>query len=342
MRLNASSSPSNYPGLNVKEYAMRISSKQYREWTIEEWCEHVLALRVNRLSDWASVSRSSYNHAVTLGRQREVARKLGWLPKLDSGEMQQMSDDEFVERFHSKGVRSMTDLWKSAQHWCEFLRREGRLEAVAEKLGFGYVVEWHPADDVNYYLERCGRVGDFKVWCQLDKNAAEAARKHGLMDEVRKRAPRRPRKGYPTAGGNCKSLPELAVARLFEANEVDFVTSMDYPFTFPRGSRQCCKTDFYLTRLGAFIEVWSVISDDDSYFWKEYQLRRRFKTDMCNRLNLRLLNIEGQILFRQGPEVYLGHISAVLSMAGVQLDVGLDRWAAFNPKYVTKVGCDGK
>lgn len=320
---------------------MRISSKQYRDWTIEEWCEHVQALRVNRLSDWASASRSSYNHAVTLGHQREVARKLGWLPKLDSGEMQRMTDEEFVERFSSKGVRSMTDLWKSAQHWCEFLRREGRLEAVAEKLGFGYVVEWHPDNNVDYYLERCRRVGDFKAWCQLDKNAAEAARKHGLMDAVRKRAPKRPPKGYPSAGGSCKSLPELAVARLLEADAQSFVTQMDYPFTFPRGRRMRCKCDFYLTGFGAYVEVWAVYADDVSSHWESYQVRRRFKTDMCSKLNLRLLHIEGQILFRHGVEAYSAHIKAVLAMAGLKIHADLDRWAILDPHYVQEECRDG-
>ena len=78
---------------------MRISSAEYRNWNLDDWCNHVRTLGVNRLSDWAQASRSSYNHAVTLGRQREVARKLGWLPKLDKDEMQRMTDEEFVERF---------------------------------------------------------------------------------------------------------------------------------------------------------------------------------------------------------------------------------------------------
>lgn len=316
---------------------MKIPSAEYRHWTIEQWSDYVQALNVGRLSDWAAASRSSYNHAVTLGCQRDVARALGWLPRLDSGEMERMSDDEFVERFRAKGVQNMTDMWRGACHWCEFLRRKGRLEGVAKKLGFGYVVEWHPADDLDYYLERCTRVGDFKAWCLVDKNAAEAARKHGLIHQVRDLAPKRPRKSYPTAGGFCRSLPELVLARVLEADEMPFVTPMDYPFTFPRGRKMRCKADYYLIDFGAFVEVWGTPSDDKSAHWESYQVRRRFKTQMCRRLNLRVLHFEGHTLFRQGLEAYLGHIRAVLAMADLEVKADLDRRAALNPKYVPKV-----
>ncbi|MHB1241668.1 MAG: hypothetical protein ACYC18_14395, partial [Gammaproteobacteria bacterium] len=205
---------------------MRMRSADYRRWTIEDWCTHVRSLEVKTLSDWAEAARGSYNRAVTLGYQRDVARKLGWLPKVEDGGLGALTDDEFVERFRAKGVQSMTDMWKSAQHWCELLRRAGRLEAVAERLGCGYVSEFHPADDLDYYLERCRRVGDLTAWAQVDRNAAAAARKHGLMEELRRCAPRRPRRGYPSAGGYCRSLPELAVARLLEANSVTFVTQL--------------------------------------------------------------------------------------------------------------------
>jgi len=320
---------------------MRTSSKEYRNWTLDDWCEHVRSLKVSSLSEWAQASRSSYSHAVVLGCQRDVARSLGWLPKLEPGEMLRMCDEEFAERFRSKGAKSMTDLWRGKPHWCEFLRREGRLERVAALLGFGYVQEWHPADDVSYYVERCERIGDFTAWCQLDKNASEAARKHGLLKEVKKQAPKRPKKGYPTAGGFCISLPELGLARFLEANDESFVTPMDYPFTFPRGRRHRCKADFYLTGFGAYVEVWSAFPDDDSPYWESYQVRRRFKTDMCERLNLRLLHVEGQILFRYGPEAYIAHIREVMAAAGLKLDSSLDRRALLNPKYASKVIGDG-
>ncbi|HEY9199654.1 MAG TPA: hypothetical protein VIR60_09825, partial [Gammaproteobacteria bacterium] len=133
---------------------MKISSAEYRKWSIDDWCAHVRRLNVTTLSAWAAAARSSYNHAVTLGCQREVARALGWLPRLDNGELALLDDDEFIRRFQDKGVGSITDMWKVAQHWCEYLRREGRLEGIANALGFGYLVEWHPPD-IDYYIERC-------------------------------------------------------------------------------------------------------------------------------------------------------------------------------------------
>lgn len=287
------------------------SSAEYRRWTLDQWCEHVKSLGVTTLTQWANTSRGTYNRAVTLGIQREIARALGWRTKLEKGEMLRMTDDDFAERFRAKGVRSVTDMWKTAQHWSEFLRREGRLERVASLLGFGYVQSSHPGD-VDYYLKRCQRVGDLTAWRFLDKQAAEAARKHGLMNDVAAKAPRRPRCGYPTSGGRCQSLPELGLARVLEANDVPFVTQMPYPFTFPRGLSHKSKSDFYLATLGAFIEVWAVDPDDRSEHWESYQVRRRFKTSMCDRLNLRLINIEGWLLFKRGFDIYHAHLGAVL------------------------------
>ena len=304
---------------------MKRSSKEYRSWSLEDWCAHVRSLNVATLSAWA----------VTLGYQRDIARALGWLPRLDTGEMQRMSDAEFIERFRAKGVQTMTDMWKTAQHWCEYLRREGRLEGVANQLGFGYVNEWHPPE-LEYYLERCRAVGDLTAWCQIDRNAADAARRHGLMDELREIAPKRPRKGYPTAGGYCRSLPELAVARLLEANGVAFVTQLDYPFTFPRGKRHHSKCDFYLTEFGAYVEVWSVTETETDSHWEQYQVRRSFKTAMCRKLNLRMIDIEGQLLFRQRIDAFLSHVTAVFAEAGLELKVTLDGPAALNPKYTKK------
>jgi hypothetical protein len=160
--------------------------------------------------------------------QRDVARALGWLPRLEPGELEHMTDAQAAARFRTLDVASMTDMWRRAQPWCEKLRRAGRLESVAALLGISYVNEFHPSDDVNYYLERCARVGDFKAWCTLDRVAAQMARQHGLMPEVRRRAPKRPAEGYLTSGGYCASLAELAVARLLEANGVEFRTQVDY------------------------------------------------------------------------------------------------------------------
>ncbi len=319
---------------------MKISSAQYRNWSIDEWCAFVRALDVTTLTGWATTARSSYNHAVTLGCQRDVARALGWLPKLDNGEMERLTDEEFIQRFRDKSVESIGDMWRAAQHWCEYLRREGRLEGIAAALGFGYRMEWHPPE-LEYYLERCQRVGDFTAWGQLDRNAAAAARKFGLMEELRKRAPKRPRRGYPTAGGYCRSLPELALARLLEANGIAFVTQLDYPYTFPRGKRHHSKCDFYLIEFGAFVEVWSVSSDEGGAHWEQYQVRRAFKTSMCRKLNLRLIEIEGQLLFRPGPEAYMQHVMAVLENAGLELGIVLDRRSILNPQYRPKVCADG-
>lgn len=294
---------------------------------MNDWCVFVQSLGVTSLTAWANKSRSTYNRAVMLGLQRKVARKLGWLPRLEKGEMQRMTDDEFVARFRERGVRTISDMWRAAQHWCEYLRREGRLEGVAEKLGFGYAIERHPPD-LEYYLERCRLIGDISAWCRIDRNAADAARKHGLMPQIQKLAPKRPKKGYSTAGGRCKSLPELAVARLLEANDIRFVTQARYPFTFPRGKRRACESDFYLTEEGAYVEVWSMTLDDDSPHWADYLVRRRFKSEMCNKLNLRVIDIEGQILFRASPEAYIEHIMAALSRADVPVTVSLGGWAA--------------
>lgn len=311
---------------------MKTSAAEYRRWTLEQWCAHVISLRVDSLTAWANCSRSSYNHAVILGVQRQVARELGWLPKLEEGEMQRMTDHDFVIRFRQRGVQSISDMWRSAQHWCEFLRREGRLEGIASALGFGYQIELHPPD-IDYYLERCRRVGDITAWCQLDRNAAAAARKFNLMEELRKRAPKRPRRGYPTAGGYCRSLPELALARLLEANGIAFVTQLDYPFTFPRGKRHHSRCDFYLTEFGAYVEVWSVASTEKDAHWEQYQIRRTFKIAMCRKLNIRLIGVEGQILFRQSIDAYLQHVRAVLVEAGLDVSDVLERAEALAPGY---------
>lgn len=315
---------------------MRRSSKQYREWSLEQWCDHVASLDVTSLTEWAKASSSSYNHAVTLGCQRSVAKRLGWIPKIENGGVKAMSDDAFVEGFRKKGVKNHTEMWKSAQHWCELLRREGRLERVAEQLGCGCIVQFHPKDDLEYYLDRCRRAGDISVWALLDRHAAEAARRNGLMDQLRKCAPKRPQHGYPTVGGFCQSMPELAVARLLEANAIEFVTQLAYPFTFPRGRRHSCKSDFYLTRFGAYVEVWSVSMEDSSPYFESYVVRRRFKMETCQRLNLRLLNIEGRLLFRPGPEVFLEHVAAVLSDAGIQISKKIDPWRALSFHHVSR------
>jgi len=312
---------------------MRRSSREYRQWSLEDWCKHVRELGVTSLSQWATQSRSTYSRAATLGLQRDVAAELGWMPKIENGGLKSLSDGEFVERFRAKGVTSITDMWRSAQHWCELLRREGRLEAVAERLGCRYTNEFHPADDLQYYLDRCQRVGDLTAWAQLDPHAADAARRNGLMADLRKVAPKRPSMGYPCEGGYCKSLPELAVARIFEANDQPYICDMAYPFTFPRGLRHSCKSDFYVTEFGAYLEVWTAPLTDTSAHFEDYVARRRFKTEMCKRLNLRLLHIEAEILFRVSVETYLEHVHSVLTDAGMKLSVKLDPFAALaSPK----------
>lgn len=317
----------------MKTTRTRISSETYRGWALAEWCAHVETLGVASLTAWANSARSSYNHAVSLGVQRRVARELGWLPKLEKGEMHRMTDLEFAERFRDKGTQSVTDMWKSAQHWCEFLRRENRLDEVAGILGFGYVQESHPSD-IDYYLERCSRVGDLKAWRYIDRNAADAARRHGLMKEITRLAPRAPKAGYPSAGGPCRSLPELAVARLLEANDIAFTTQLEYPFTFPRGRTHHSRSDFYLLEKGAFVEVWSVPDDETDPHWEQYQLRRQFKQKTCQRLNLRLLEIEAHLLFRSGIESYVSHVAAVLEGIGLPLRVKLGAAEALDPKPI--------
>lgn len=297
----------------------RRSSREYRDWDLEQWCQHVRSLGVQTLTQWAVTSRGTYNRAVMMGIQRKIARRLGWLPKLEKGEMYCLTDHEFADRFRQKGVKSVTDLWRSAQHWCEFLRKEGRLGRVAALLGFGYVQESHP-NTLDYYLKRCERVGDLAAWKRIDKNAAEAARKYGLMAEIERRAPRRPTEGYPTYGGSCESLAELAVARLLEANGVPFITQVAYPFTFPRGKKHKSRCDFYLSAAGAFVEVWAVDPGDESDHWRDYQVRRRFKQAMCERLNLRLLDIEGCLFYRKDVEIFQSHVAAVLE-EGVRLSL---------------------
>jgi len=111
----------------------------------------------------------------------------------------------------------------------------------------------------------------------------------------------------------------------------EFVTQMKYPFTFPRGRRRPSESDFYLTREGAYVEVWSVPLTQENPHWEDYLVRRRFKTAMCRKLNLRLIGLEGQILFRQRPEVYLEHIHAVFAEAGIPLPMRLESWGALCP-----------
>lgn len=299
---------------------MRITTDEYRTWDLQRWITHARELGVSSISEWARVSEYTYRVALVLGVHRKVAAALGWRCKIENGGIQRMSDEEFAARFRALGVRTITDMWRSQQPWCQFLRQEGRLQRVAALLGIEYVNKFHPAD-LSYYVDRCRAAGYFDAWCQLDRNAVWAARKHGLLDEVRQRCPRRPDDGFITRGGRCTSLPELAVARLLEYNRIPFVTEPEYPFHLSARRYHLCRADFLLTLHDVWVEVWSTPLEAKQIHWLRYPEKRRAKVQRCYEFGLRLVEIEGRLLFTRRVPGYLAYLRETFRAAGIPIRV---------------------
>lgn len=316
---------------------MRMTADAFRAWSLDQWCEHVRSLGVNSLTAWASTDRNAYNHARILGIQRQVADRLGWLPKLVNGGLAHLDEDDIAQRFRARGVQTLTDMWKTGQPWCERLRAAGRLEAMAARLGIAYTNEFHPAD-IDYYLKRCRDAGYFEAWCVLDRVAVWAARKHQLLAQVSHRAVHRPER-FDTAGGSCGSLAELAVCRLLEANGIEFATEPHYPMQGGRGSP--LRADLYLPGIDAWIEVWACELDDDSRRWTDYRRRRRLKTALCRTAGLRLIGIEGNLLHRKGVTAVLEHAVSALRAAGLLLPVVPEARQALALQRAGEMGGDG-
>lgn len=298
---------------------MRITSATYRGWSVAQWCDHVQSLNIHSLTEWANISPYAYRQAVALGIHRQVADVAGWSPRVENGALVHMSDAEFAVRFRRLRVGTMTDMWKRQQPWTQFLRSQGRLEDVAAMLGIAYVNEFHPID-VDYYVQRCMDVGYFEAWCQVDRIAAETARRHGLLAEVRNRCPGRPADGFTTRGGRCHSLPELALARLLEYNDEPFLTEPSYPFHLSTRRYHLCRADFQLHRRnGLRVEVWATTQNDTSRRWTRYLARRQDKVQRCAELGLALLEVEGRNLFRLRVEGYLNYLVERLASVGVAI-----------------------
>ena len=300
---------------------MKISSATYRGWTIAQWCDHVQSLGIHTLTEWATRSPYAYRQAVALGVQRQVASSAGWRSRVENGGLDRMSDADFAAHFLDLGVRTLTDMWKRQQPWCQYLRRQGRLTQVAALLGIHYTNEFHPAE-VGYYVARCLDVGYFEAWCHADRIAAETARRHGLISEVRARCPGRPAAGFVTRGGRCHSLPELALARLLEFNDIPFITEPAYPFHLSERRYHLCRADLQLLRLNNLrVEVWATTLDDTSRRWKLYLTRRMAKVARCRELGLPLLEIEGRNLFRMRLISYLDYLADCLNEVGVPIGI---------------------
>jgi len=299
----------------------RISGDSYRARSIDEWCDEVRALGARSLTEWAARSRYGYNVANSLGIQRVVAERLGWRSKLPNGGMSALSNEEAAERFIRRGAKTASDLWRINSPLCIALQRQGRLDAVRELVRARYVTERHRSD-LAYYLDRARGWSCFEVWVCADRIAAATARRHGLLDEVKAACPPRPAR-FSTEGGLVRSLPELVVARLLERSRVRFVVEPEYPFppVNPRPGHRL-RADFGLAG-GQLVEVWNThphlgprVSTERGRYYLD---RRRLKTRLSGERGLRVLGVEGWILYQHGLECFVAHVRLALQSAAPHL-----------------------
>ena len=301
----------------------RIRSEDYRRWSIEQWCAFVRPLGVDSLTGWATADGASYRRALVLGLHRRVAERLGWKCRLADGAPETLSDEEFARLFRDKGVRTASDLWSVNCAWAALLSKQGRLGRVLELAGARRQLSRHERD-VEYFLARCRRFDFFEAWTCVERTVAAAARAHGLLDEVRRRSPRRPTR-FTTKGGPVRSLGELVVARVLERNGVPFQTEPVYPVPAAsgRGSRPM-RADFLIGRTLA--EVWGIRPDDRRRSERErsYFRRRAAKSELCARHGLALVNIQGWLLHTHGVDVFLHHVALALQDTAPALVVDVE------------------
>ena len=298
----------------------RRSAETYRNWTIDEWCDHVRKTGVQSLAQWAERSRSSYNHALALGVQRTVADALGWHSKPPNGAMRRWTNEDFAQKFRRYQVHTITDMQLANNAWCTFLRREGRFAAVRKLLNVDYVTERHEPT-VEYFVARARRFDFFEGWCCAERCVAGTARRLGLFVSVRDRCPRRKTRWFNTTGGCVHSLPELVVARLLEANSVVFETEPAYPFHVEGRRIHPARADFYLPKFDLWIEIWGMRFRDQSARGRVYRRRRIHKVGMCNKIGIRLVGVDGWQLFRCTLPDFVAHVRRRVSHCGPALHI---------------------
>ena len=283
---------------------------------MNEWCDFVRSLDVRSLTQWATKSRISYNYALSLGIQRIVADALGWYSKLPNGSLRSLSDEEFAQRFISRGAKTASDLWRINNSWCKVLSRRGRLDYVRSLVSAHYVNERHEPT-LAYFLARCCRYDFFEAWTCADRVASQTARRLGLLGEVRARARRRPLR-FTTRGGPVRSLAELVVARILERSGIPFVTEPKYPFLTPGRRYHPMAADFALPD-DWWLEVWTYRADEIASWSpaRRYIERRRLKTALCRAQHLALLSIEGSLLRRASLDIFVLHCALALKSASI-------------------------
>lgn len=289
----------------------RTPSDVYRNRTLEQWVAEVRISGVSSLTAWAGASRSSYNAARVLGMHRQVAAALGWKTKLPDGALRTLTAEDFARRFRDRGARTPSDMWRINNAWCKLLRRQGRFDEVRQLIEVDYVSRRH-TPTLEYFLEQCRQFDSFEAWTCGDRVAAQTARRLGFLGAVRARSRNRP-KEFQTAGGPVKSMAELVVARILEHNRIAFVAQPEYPFR-TLGARIHAQRADFLLRGTFWVEIWMHTMHDSKRGPRtsRYLVRRRRKTAWCRRYGLRLVNIEGSILYRAGLEVFVEHCRLAL------------------------------
>ena len=302
---------------------IRTSSDVYRTRTLEQWVADVRTTGATSLTAWASSSRSSYNAARVLGMHRQVAAALSWKPKLPNGALRTLTSEDFARRFCDRGARTPSDMWRINNAWCKVLKRQGRLNEVRELIDVAYLCRRHPPT-LEYFLNECRQFDFFEAWTCADRVAAQTARRLGLLDNVRSHSRGRPGQ-FSTQGGPVTSMAELVVARILEHNRIPFVTQPEYPFRTVGARIHPQRADFLL-RGKFWVEVW-MHTMHDSQLWprtSRYLTRRRRKMAWCRRYGLRLVNIEGAILYRAGLAVFVEHCRLALQDASAFVETDIE------------------
>lgn len=291
--------------------ATRTPSDVYRHRSLDEWVHAVGSTGATSLTHWATVSRTSYNAARVLGLHRHIASALRWNSKLPNGALATLTPEDFARRFLAHGVKTPSDMWRVNNAWCKVLKRQGHFDTVRQLIQVEYVIRRH-TPTLEYFLQQCRQFDFFEAWTCADRVAAATARRLGLTDAIRQQCRRRPA-AFVTRGGPVTSLAALVVARLLEHNDIHFATEPVYPFK-TLGARMHSQRGDFLLPGNLWLEIW-MHANNDAPRWprtRRYLLRRKLKTRLCKRHDLRLVSIEGSLLHRSSLAVFVEHCAIVL------------------------------
>ncbi len=236
---------------------------------------------------------------------------LRWSSKLPNGTLATLPPEDFARRFVARGAKTPSDMWRINNAWCKVLKRQGHFDTVRQLIQVEYVSRRH-TPTLEYFLEQCRRYDFVEAWTCADRVAAATARRLGLTEALRQQCRQRPA-AFVTRGGSVTSLAALVVARLLEHSDVPFATEPVYPFKTPGARMHSQRGDFLLPD-NLWVEVW-MHANHDAPRWpraRRYLLRRKLKTRLCKRHDLRLVSIEGSLLHRSSLAVFVEHCAIVL------------------------------